>query len=52
MAAKNDITGDIIKTKANSKKFEDNWDRIFGKKTPVKNKKTKQKTKANKAESV
>ena len=28
-AAKNDITGDSIKTGANSKKFNDNWDRIF-----------------------
>ena len=27
--AKNDITGDSIKTGANSKKFNDNWDRIF-----------------------
>lgn len=35
MAAKNDITGDEIKSKNNSKQYEDNWDRIFGKKTDV-----------------
>ena len=32
MPAKNDITGDVIKSKANSKAFDDNFDKIFGKK--------------------
>jgi len=32
MAAKNDITGDSISTKSNTKEFEDGWERIFGKK--------------------
>lgn len=32
MAAKNDITGDEIKSKATSSAYEDGWDRIFGKK--------------------
>ena len=30
MAAKNDITGDEIKTKASTSSYEDGWDRIFG----------------------
>ena len=32
MASKNDITGDSIKSKGPSKAYEDNYDRIFGKK--------------------
>ena len=34
MATRNDITGDLIKTKANGDKdaYADGWDRIFGKK--------------------
>ena len=32
MSAKNDITGDVIKSKPNTKAFEDNFDKIFGKK--------------------
>lgn len=33
MASRNDVTGDLIKTKGVlSKQGEDNWDRIFGKK--------------------
>jgi len=32
VAAKNDITGDAIKSKAATKKYEDGWDRIFGSK--------------------
>lgn len=37
MAAKNDITGDLIKTKANSdtEAYADGWERIFGKKKPT-----------------
>jgi hypothetical protein len=30
MTAKNDITGDLIKSKINSKEFSENFDRIFG----------------------
>ena len=29
--AKNDITGDSIMSRAPSKEYRDNWDRIFGK---------------------
>ena len=32
MTARNDITGDKIATKTNSKAYRDNWDAIFGKK--------------------
>ena len=32
MASKNDITGDEIKSKSSTKAYEDNYDRIFGKK--------------------
>lgn len=36
MTARNDITGDLIKTRATmGKEFEDNWNRIFGKKDKV-----------------
>ena len=31
MAAKNDITGDAIRSKALSEKGRDNWDKIFNK---------------------
>ena len=31
MAAKNDITGDSISSRVNSKQYEDNFDRIFRK---------------------
>jgi len=31
MVAKNDITGDLIQSKLNSKAFEDNFDKIFRK---------------------
>ena len=33
MVAKNDITGDLIQSKQNTKAFEDNFDRIFRKDT-------------------
>lgn len=32
MATKNDVTGDSLKTKAPSKKYDEGWERIFGKK--------------------
>jgi hypothetical protein len=32
MVARNDITGDKIQSKENSKAYEDNYDKIFGKK--------------------
>jgi hypothetical protein len=31
MATKNDITGDILQSRMNSKEFEENFDRIFRK---------------------
>ena len=31
MTARNDITGDSIQSKSNSKKYRDNYDAIFGK---------------------
>lgn len=30
MTAKNDITGDLIKSRVTSKEFSENFDRIFG----------------------
>lgn len=36
--AKNDITGDSIRSKAQNEKYSDGWDRIFGKKSETKNK--------------
>jgi len=32
MATKNDITGDLIQSKVNSKAYQDNYDAIFRKK--------------------
>jgi len=32
MVAKNDVTGDAIRSRQSSKQYEDGWDRIFGKK--------------------
>lgn len=32
MVAKNDITGDKLQSKLNTKEYEDNFDKIFGKK--------------------
>ena len=32
MATKNDITGDALISKVNTKAYEDNFDKIFGKK--------------------
>lgn len=32
MTAKNDVTGDLIKSKTNSDAYASGWDRIFGKK--------------------
>lgn len=32
MTTRNEHTGDQIKSKPNSKEFEENWERIFGKK--------------------
>jgi hypothetical protein len=31
MTSRNDVTGDLIKSRKNSKEFEDNFDRIFRK---------------------
>lgn len=30
--AKNDVTGDLIKTKESTQAYYDGWDRVFGKK--------------------
>ena len=38
MATKNDVTGDVIKSKETNQKYRDNYDRIF-KKKDVKTKK-------------
>ena len=35
MAARNDVTGDLIKSRVNNKQFEDNFDSIFRKKDPL-----------------
>jgi hypothetical protein len=35
MVAKNDITGDLIKSKSSSKEYGDRYDAIFRKKTPA-----------------
>lgn len=35
MASYNDVTGDKIQSRTNTKEFEDNFDRIFGKKNKV-----------------
>lgn len=32
MATRNDVTGDSIKSRVNTKAYQDNWDAIFGKK--------------------
>lgn len=32
MTAKNDVTGDAIKSKVNSEEYRNNWEAIFGKK--------------------
>ncbi len=32
MTAKNEHTGDLLKSKVGNKKYADGWDRIFGKK--------------------
>lgn len=36
MAARNDVTNDLIKSKGNSQAYRDNWDRIFSKKEETK----------------
>lgn len=36
MASRNDVTGDTIRTKGTSKAYQDNYDRIFGKKKSTK----------------
>lgn len=38
MVTKNDITGDSIRTKGASKKYLDNYDKIFGKNQKLKQK--------------
>ena len=43
MVARNDITGDAIQSRTNSKVFEQNMDRIFGSKEEEKARKQKEK---------
>lgn len=42
MVAKNDITGDSIQSRKNSKEFEENMDRIFGNKEEERARKRKE----------
>jgi hypothetical protein len=35
MTSRNDVTGDLIKSRVTNKQFEDNFDNIFRKKDPV-----------------
>ena len=35
MASKHDITGDVLQSRMNSKEFEENFERIFGKKSRI-----------------
>ena len=35
MASKNEHTGDLIQSRMNSKEFEENFERIFGKKSRI-----------------
>lgn len=35
MASYNDVTGDKIQSRVSTKQYEDNFDKIFGKKTKV-----------------
>lgn len=35
MTARNDITGDAIKTKGQSEAYRSGWERIFGQKKPM-----------------
>tara|TARA_R110000868_G_scaffold168483_2_gene403257 strand:+ start:1200 stop:1343 length:144 start_codon:yes stop_codon:yes gene_type:complete len=39
MTSYNDITGDAIKSKSGTKKYRDNYDKIFSKPKPIKIKK-------------
>lgn len=41
MATKNDVTGDTLRTKVSNKKYDEGWERIFGKKSELDNKKEK-----------
>jgi hypothetical protein len=42
MTAKNDVTGDLIKSRSQNKKYSDNYDRIFGNKNKNKDKEDKE----------
>ena len=43
MVAENDITGDSIQSKVNSKAYQDNLDKIFGDKSEEKERKAREK---------
>ena len=38
MTAKNDVTGDALRSRASNKKYNEGWDRIFGNKPKSENK--------------
>lgn len=44
MTSKNDVTGDLIKSRESNKAYSEGWDRIFGKKKeqPVIDEKSKE----------
>ena len=42
MTTKNDVTGDLLKSKTNTQKYRDNWDLIFNKNKDVKKEKPKE----------
>lgn len=39
--ARNDFTGDALRTKPSTQKYRDNWDKIFGKKKQEKPRESK-----------
>lgn len=43
MVAKNDITGDAIQSRGNSRAYQDNLDKIFGDKSEEKERKAREK---------
>ena len=51
MVSRNDITGDTLKSRANSRAYRDNWDNIFGKKITQAEKRAERSAAAAKARS-
>lgn len=50
MIARNDVTGDELKTGVNNDSYRDGWERIFGKNQEAKENVPEQDTKENKPE--